>query len=62
MFKTLGVLVLAYAGYAAAAGEVCAKAGWRGRPVSRAETAGYFWMVVACYACLGAPLLTVFSG
>ena len=60
MFKALGVLVLAYTGYAVAAGEVYAKAGWRGRSVARADTARYFWIVVACYACLGTALLTVF--
>lgn len=60
MFKALGALVLAYTGYAVAVGEVYAKARWHGRQVSRAESAGYFWIVVACYACLGAALLTVF--
>jgi hypothetical protein len=60
MFKALGVLVLAYSVYAAANGQIYAKARWRGRLVSRAETNGYFWAVVACYACLGVALLTVF--
>lgn len=60
MFKALGILVLLYAGYAAAAGEVYAKAGWRGRQVSRADNAGYFWAVLICYLLLGGALLTVF--
>jgi len=60
MFKALGVLVLAYTGYAIAAGEVYAKSAWRGRVVSRADSAGYFWTVVVVYALLGGALLTVF--
>jgi hypothetical protein len=60
MFKALGVLVLAYVVYAAASGEVYAKARWHGRHVSRRESSGYVWTVVACYAGLGVALLTVF--
>lgn len=60
VFKLLGVLVLAYALYAAVAGEVLAKDGWRGRCVRRADSAGYFWTVVIIYAGLGVALLTVF--
>ncbi len=60
MFKLLGVLVLLYVAYAAARGEVFAKAGASGRTVSRAESPQYFWVVVAIYAGLGIALLTVF--
>jgi hypothetical protein len=60
MFKLLGVLVLAYAGYAVAAGEVYAKAGWAGRVVARTNCAADFWTIVTIYACLGVALLTVF--
>jgi hypothetical protein len=60
VFKTLGVLVLVYTGYAVAIGEVYAKDGWRGRYLSRAATAGRFWSVVVVYAGLGAALLMVF--
>jgi threonine/homoserine/homoserine lactone efflux protein len=60
VFKLLGVLVLLYVAYAAARGEVFAKAGASGRTVSRAESPQYFWVVVAIYAGLGIALLTVF--
>jgi len=60
MFKVLGVLVLLYVGYAVSTGEIYAKAGWRYRYVSRADSAGYFWVVVVCYVILAAMLLTVF--
>lgn len=60
MFKVLGVLVLLYVAYAAARGQVFAKAGPSGRTVSRAESPQYFWVVVAIYTGLGIALLTVF--
>lgn len=60
MFRILGVLVLLYVAYALAMGEVYAKAGWRGRTVSRGETPGYFAVVISIYAILGVALITVF--
>jgi hypothetical protein len=60
MFKALGIVVLAYTAYAIVVGEVYAKAGWRGRYVMRADSAGYFWAVVAVYGLLGGALLTIF--
>lgn len=60
MFKVLGILVMAYAVYAAVRGEVYAKAGASGRTVSRAESPEYFWVVIAIYAGLGIAMITVF--
>ena len=60
MFKALGVLVVAYALYAAVKGEVYAKSGPWGRTVSREDSPEYFWVVVAIYAGLGVALLTIF--
>lgn len=60
MFRMLGIVVLGYVVYAIVLGEVYAKAGWRGRRVSRADSAGDFWIVVGIYAALGVALLTVF--
>lgn len=60
MFKALGVLVGAYALYAAVKGEVYAKSGPWGRTVSREDSPEYFWVVVAIYAGLGLALMTVF--
>jgi hypothetical protein len=60
MFKFIGVGVLVYTGYAAWRGEVFAKAGWRGRVVSRLQSPEYFWIVIVVYAALGVALLTVF--
>jgi hypothetical protein len=60
MFKALGVAVMLYAAYAAVRGEVYAKDGASGRPVSRAESPEYFWVVIAIYAGLGIAMVTVF--
>jgi hypothetical protein len=60
MFKALGVLVGAYALYAAVKGEVYAKSGPWGRTVSREDSPEYFWVVVAIYAGFGLALMTVF--
>ena len=58
--KFLGALVGLYALYAAFRGEVYAKSGVWGKVVSREETPGYFWTVVAIYAGLAIALATVF--
>ena len=60
MFKALGILVGAYALYAAVKGEVYAKSGPWGRTVSRERSPEYFWTVIAVYAGLGLALTTVF--
>ena len=60
MFKALGVLVGAYALYAAVKGEVYAKSGPWGRTVSREDSPEYFWVVIAIYAGLGVALVTIF--
>ena len=60
MFKTLGVLVCLYALYSAYSGKVYAKAGIRGRMVSRKDSPEYFWVVTAIYIALGIALLTIF--
>lgn len=60
MFKILGVGVALYAAYAASVGEVFAKSGPGGRNVSRRDSPGYFWAVIAVYVCLGAALVFVF--
>ena len=60
MFKALGLLVGAYAPYAAVKGEVYAKSGPWGRTVSRESSPEYFWAVIAIYAGLGLALLTIF--
>jgi hypothetical protein len=60
MFEALGVLVGAYALYAAVKGEVYAKSGPWGRTVSREDSPEYFWVVVLIYAGLGVALLTIF--
>ena len=59
MFKALGVLVGAYAVYAAVKGEVYAKSGPWGRTVSREDSPEYFWVVVTIYAGLGLALVTI---
>jgi len=59
MFKALGVLVGAYAVYAAVKGEVYAKSGPWGRTVSREDSPEYFWVIVAIYAGLGLALVTI---
>ncbi|HUG35760.1 MAG TPA: hypothetical protein VML54_02350 [Candidatus Limnocylindrales bacterium] len=60
MFAALGVLVALYTTYATITGEVYAKAGPGARLVSREESPGYFWTVIAIYAGLGVALITVF--
>jgi len=60
MFKLIGMLVGAYTLYAAVKGEVRAKAGAGGTTVSRSDSPGYFWTVIAIYAGLALALLTVF--
>ena len=60
MFKALGVLVGAYALYAAVKGEVYAKSGPWGRTVSREDSPEYFWVIIAIYAGLGVALMTIF--
>lgn len=60
MFRLLAVLVGLYTLYAAIRGEVYAKSGARARTVSKAESPGYFWTVVAIYAGLSLALLTIF--
>ncbi len=49
-----------YAAYAALSGEVFAKSGVWGRTVTKAESPGYFWGVIAIYAALSVALLTLF--
>lgn len=58
--KFLGALVALYAAYAGWKGEVYAKSGVWGKPVSREESPSYFWIVIAIYACLGVALMTIF--
>ena len=62
MFKAIGVLVAAYALWAAIDGNVYAKAsGLRGgRYIVRQDEPRYLWMVIAIYGALGVALLTVF--
>ena len=60
MFKLLGALVGVYTLYAIVAGNVYAKSGPGGGPVSRRESPEYFWIVIAIYACLSAALLVYF--
>ena len=60
MFKALGILVGLYAAYAAFSGEVYAKSGPGGRTISREDSPGYFWVVIAIYAGLSAALILVF--
>lgn len=60
MFRALGILVLLYVCYALATGAVFAKRGPGGRMVSRAESPGYFSVVIAIYTLLAIALLTVF--
>jgi len=60
MFKVLGIALGLYTVYAAATGEVFAKSGAGGRTVSRAESAEYFWMVIAIYTVLALGLVFVF--
>lgn len=60
MFRLVGVLLALYTAYAAISGEVFAKSGISGRVVLRAESPGYFWVVIVIYAALSAALITVF--
>lgn len=59
LFKLLGVLVIAYAAYAAWRGEVFAKSGPWGRRIARADSPRHFRAVIAVYGLLGLALLTV---
>lgn len=58
MFKPLGALVALYPVYAAAKGEVVAKAGPGARTVVRGESPRYFWCVIII--CAGLALALVF--
>lgn len=60
LFRLLGVLVIAYALYAAWRGEVFARSGAWGKTVLREQSPRYFWVVIAIYGLLGLALLTVF--
>jgi hypothetical protein len=60
MFKLLGALVALYTIYAAAKGEVMAKAGPGARTVLRGESPRYFWCVIIIYAGLALALLFLF--
>jgi hypothetical protein len=60
VFKVLGIFVGLYTLYAALKGEVYAKSGASGKVVTRAESPGYFWVIIAIYASLSVALVTVF--
>ena len=60
MFKFLGALVALYTVYAAARGEVVAKAGPGARTIVRDESPRYFWGVVVIYAGLALALVFLF--
>ncbi|MEO8367554.1 MAG: hypothetical protein ABI538_15275 [Pseudoxanthomonas sp.] len=60
MFKLLGVLLAVYTLYAAAKGEVVAKAGPGARTVLRSESPRYFWCVIILYAGLALALAFIF--
>lgn len=60
MFRLLGALVAIYTAYAAIRGEVYAKDGIRSRTVLKADSPGYFWVVIAIYAALSVTLFMVF--
>lgn len=60
MFKAIGLLVFAYTIYAVIRGEVYAKSGIRGRIISKADSPGYFWVVIAIYSGLALALVTIF--
>jgi len=60
MLELLGILLGVYTVYAATTGEVFAKSGARGRTISRAESAEYFWVVIAIYAGLALALMFLF--
>lgn len=60
MFKLVGALLALYTTYAAISGQVFAKSGISGRTVLKAESPGYFWVVIVIYATLSVALITVF--
>jgi hypothetical protein len=60
MFKVLGIILALYTVYAIFTGEVYAKSGPGGRPVSRLESPGYFWVVIAIYGALSLSLVAFF--
>lgn len=60
MFKLLGALLVLYTIYAAAKGQVVAKAGPGARTVVRDESPRYFWCVVVIYAGLALALVFLF--
>ena len=60
MFKFLGALLALYTLYAAARGEVAAKAGPGARTIVRGESPRYFWGVIAIYAGLALALIFLF--
>lgn len=60
LFKGLGVLLAIYTVYAISQGEVYAKSGAWGKTISRSDSAGYFWVVIAIYALLSVAFLTIF--
>lgn len=60
MFRLIGVLLALYTAYAVVSGEVFARSGISGRTVLKAESPGYFWVVIVIYAALSVALITVF--
>lgn len=58
--KVLGGVVGLYTLFAAIKGEVYAKSGVSGRLVSKADSPGYFWVVIGIYAALTIALVTIF--
>lgn len=60
MFDALGIVVGLYTAYAAFTGSVYAKSGPWGRKVTRQDSPGYFWTVIAIYAGLSAALVFIF--
>jgi hypothetical protein len=60
MFKALGILLIAYVAFAVYRGQVYAKAGPGGRMVRRAESTGYFWLVIGVYLSLALALILFF--
>ena len=60
IFKALGILVGAYAAYAAVRGEVFARSDVWGRTVSRTQSPTYFWIVIGIYAGLSLALSFLF--
>ncbi len=59
-FVLLGILLAIYIAVAVHRGEVIARSGPGMRRIRRDETAGYFWAVIAIYACLSLALLFLF--